>query len=294
MAGGSMKDIKRRIKSIESTGQITKAMELVASSKLRRAKQRAQDAAEFFSTLYQTICDISSYSHDLSSIYVKPREIKTSLSIIIAGDRGLAGGYNTNILKLANNTMSKKREQGIETKVLAIGKKAVDFYEKRGMLVAGFSGIAEDLDQIRVDEIANIAVNMYKKGEVDEINLFYTQFITALSQEPLELKVLPLKNITDSDNSTENSNEKKSYCMYEPSPEAVFDSIVPLYISGMLYGSIVESFASEQGARRTAMESANDNAKEMIETLSLQYNRARQSAITQEISEIVSGAGALA
>lgn len=284
-----MKDIKRRIKSIESTGQITKAMELVASSKLRRAKERAQNAAPFFSTLYQTICDISTMTTDLSSDYIKPREVKSSLFIVIAGDRGLAGGYNANILKLANNTMSQKREQGIETKVIAIGKKAVDYYEKRNNLIAGFAGVAEDLDQIRVENIANIAINLYKKGEVDEINLYYTQFMSALSQEPVELKVLPLKDIA-------NKTEEKgvhSLCVYEPSPEAVFDSIVPLYISGILYGSIVESFASEQGARRTAMESANDNAKEMIDTLSLQYNRARQSAITQEISEIVSGAGAL-
>lgn len=284
-----MKDIKRRIKSVESTGQITKAMELVASSKLRRAKERAQNAEPFFTTLYETICDISAMSADLNSVYVKPKKVKKALFIVIAGDRGLAGGYNSNILKLANATMQQKKEQDVEIQVIGIGKKAVEAYEKRGLLVAGFSGIAEDLDQVRVQKISELAIELYKDGKIDEIYLYFTQFISALNQEATEFQVLPLSNLADK------SNKKAigSSCIYEPSPEAVFDAIVPMYVGGMLYGAIVASFASEQGARRTAMESANDNAKEMIDTLSLKYNRARQAAITQEISEIVSGAGAL-
>ncbi|MFZ2539975.1 MAG: ATP synthase F1 subunit gamma [Oscillospiraceae bacterium] len=280
MAGGSMKDIKRRIKSIESTGQITKAMELVASSKLRHAKERAIAAAPFFDELYNTICDISSYNSDFSSVYVQPREVKNSLFIIIAGDRGLAGGYNSNVLKLANKAMNGKN-----VKVLAIGKKAVDHYEKAGIMVAGFAGVAEDIDHLRVEKIAKVAIDMYKIGEVDEVFIYYTQFISALSQEALALKVLPLSDISE-------NKVQKAYVEYEPSPEEVFDTIVPYYVSGIIHGSVVESYASEQGARRTAMESANDNAKDMIDKLSLSYNRARQAAITQEISEIVSGAGA--
>lgn len=279
MAGGSMKDIKRRIKSIESTGQITKAMELVASSKLRHAKERALAAAPFFDELYKTICDISSLNSDFSSIYVKPREIKQSLYIVIAGDRGLAGGYNSNVMKLAAKSM-----QGKNAKVIAIGKKAVEHYEKAGIMVAGFLNIAEDIDHLRVSQISQVVVDMYKNGEADEVIICYTQFISALSQEPYELKMLPLADITE-----ENVDK---YIEYEPSPQAVFDAIVPQFISGMIYGAVVESYASEQGARRTAMEAANDNAKEIIEKLSLSYNRARQAAITQEISEIVSGAGA--
>lgn len=282
MAGGSMKDIKRRIKSIESTGQITKAMELVASSKLRHAKERALAAAPFFDELYKTICDISSYNTDFSSIYVQPRTLKNSLFIVIAGDRGLAGGYNSNVLKLANKAMIGKN-----AKVIAIGKKAVDHYDKAGIMVAGFSGVAEDLDQLRVERISRVVIDMYQRGEVDEVFIYYTQFISALSQEPLALKVLPLADISD-------ATAKKTYVEYEPSPGEVFDTIVPYYVSGIIYGSMVESYASEQGARRTAMESANDNAKEMIDKLSLSYNRARQAAITQEISEIVAGAGSAA
>ncbi|WMJ21822.1 ATP synthase F1 subunit gamma [Paludicola sp. MB14-C6] len=289
MAGGTMKDIKRRIKSIESTAQITNAMELVASSKLRRAKERALNAAPYFETLYQTISDISNMNTDLSSIYTKPRTIKSTLLIVIAGDRGLAGGYNANILKLANTQIEACKEKGIVPKVLAIGKKAVEYYEKRDLLHVGFSNIAEDLDQTKVLQISQIAVDLFKSGEVDEIYIYYTQFISALSQEPYALKVLPISDIK---NGTD-TKQVRQLCIYEPSPEEVFNTIVPDYIGGMLYGAVVESFASEQGARRTAMESATDNAKEMIDTLSLSYNRARQAAITQELTEIISGAGAL-
>lgn len=290
MAGGSMKDIKRRIKSVESTGQITKAMELVASSKLRRAKERAESSAPFFSILYQTICEISSMNTELSSIYIKPKEAKCSLAIVIAGDRGLAGGYNVNVLKLANNAINEKKQKGIDTKVIAIGKKSCDYYEKHGNLVKGFSGVADDLDLIKVTRISNIIIDLYKKGEIDEVVLYYTQFISTLSQEPLELNILPLTNTIDDTQS--NSKSIRPLCIYEPSPESVFNAIIPDYVSGIVYGAVVESYASEQGARRTAMESANDNAKEMVETLSLSYNRARQAAITQEISEIVSGVNA--
>lgn len=291
MAGGSMKDIKRRIKSVESTGQITKAMELVASSKLRRAKERALNAGPYFTTLYQTICDISSMNNDLTSVYTKPREVKNSLFIVIAGDRGLAGGYNSNVIKLANAAIESKLEEGKGIKVIGIGKKAVEYYDKRGKLATGFVGIAEDIDQIRVRQLSALIVELYKKNEIDEACIYYTQFVSALSQVPMEMKILPLNNILDEQVSTKTAKAVNS-CTYEPSAEGVFNAIVPDYIAGVLYGSIVEAFASEQGARRTAMEAANDNAKDLVDKLSLSYNRARQAAITQELSEIVSGAGA--
>lgn len=277
-----MKDIKRRIKSVESTGQITKAMELVASSKLKRAKERAEQASPFFDTLYRTISDIAAASTEDASVYTKEREVKSSLFIVVAGDRGLAGGYNNNVFKLADGAM-----EGKNPKIIAIGKKACDRYERTGNMIKGFPGVAEDLDKIRVDRIADIVVSMFKKDEVQEVYIYYTQFISALSQQPLELKILPLQNLS------EGRSAASSQVLYEPSPQAVFNSIVPDYISGVLFGAVLESYASEQGARRNAMESANDNAKEMIDNLSLKYNRARQAAITQEISEIVSGAGAL-
>lgn len=277
-----MKDIKRRIKSVESTGQITKAMELVASSKLKKAKERAEQASPFFDTLYRTISDIAAMNTEDVSVYTKKREVKASLFIVIAGDRGLAGGYNNNIFKLADAAM-----EGKNPKIIAIGKKACDRYEKTGNVVQGFAGVAEELDKIRVDRIANLVVSLFKEDKVQEVFIYYTQFVSALSQQPLELRVLPLENLGGE------KPKQTEQVTYEPSPQAVFDSIVPDYISGVLFGAVLESYASEQGARRTAMESANDNAEEMIGNLSLKYNRARQAAITQEISEIVSGAGAL-
>lgn len=277
-----MKDIKRRIKSVESTGQITKAMELVASSKLKRAKERAQQASPFFDTLYRTIADIAQNNTEDASVYTKKREVKSSLFVVIAGDRGLAGGYNNNVFKLADSAM-----EGKNPKIIAIGKKACDRYEKTGNVVRSFPGVAEELDKIRVDIIADTVLDLYKSDEVQEVFVYYTQFISALSQQPLEMRVLPLENLNGG------GSAPKEQVIYEPSPQAVFNSIVPDYISGVLFGAVLESYASEQGARRNAMESANDNAKEMIDSLSLKYNRARQAAITQEISEIVSGAGAL-
>lgn len=281
MAGGTMRDIRRRIRSVESTGQITKAMELVASSKLRRAKERAQNAAPYLDLLYRTICDIAAVNLELSSEFVRSRPVEHSLFIVIAGDRGLAGGYNSNILKLADAAMKDKN-----VRVVAVGRKAVEHYSRMGVLEKGFANAAESLDLLRAGKIAEMVVDLYKNGSVDEAYLFYTHFVSPLTQQPMALKMLPLSDIGG-------DSLPRAVVEYEPSSEAVFDYIVPEYIKGMLYGGIVESFASEQGARRTAMESASDNAQEMISNLSLALNRARQAAITQEITEIVSGSNAL-
>lgn len=281
--GAGMKDIKRRIKSVESTMQITKAMELVASSKLRKAKERAEASRPYFNMLYRAVSEIAYDNTDFSSVYTRKREVKRSLFIVIAGDRGLAGGYNSNIFKLAQSEMAGK-----DASVIAIGKKACEYYERSGYpLVAGYANIAENINITTASEIASTAIKMFREKETDEVYLLFTQFVTALTQTPTALKVLPL--------SFEKGRDlpgRREQVIYEPSAEAVFDSIVPSYAAGMVLGAVVESFASEQGARRTAMESANDNAEEMIGELSLRYNRARQGAITQEITEIVSGAQA--
>ena len=279
-----MKDIKRRIKSIENTGQITKAMELVASAKLRKAKQRATDAQPFFDTLYETVCQIAAVSKHLSSRYINKREVKNSLLVVIAGDRGLAGGYNNNIIKMAVSKINNDKKNGIDTKVIAIGKKAVEYFQKRDLLSVGFIDIGDTIDAVKSRHISRLVLDKYNSGEADQVTLYYTEFISAMSQIATESAVLPLVLLPSKEVNT------SSEVVYEPSPESVLDHIVPLFVEGMVYCGISESFASEQGARRTAMESANDNAKEMVDTLSLKYNRARQSAITQEISEIVSGA----
>lgn len=282
MATANMKDVKRRIKSVESTMQITKAMQLVASSKLRKAKARAQAAEPFFDSLYETMCDISNDSVFKSS-FSKSGDIHSTLLIVIAGDRGLAGGYNSNVLKSA---LARKEELSKEgtVKVLTIGKKAVEFFDKRDAdVISRHQQIAETLTIYDAMDISNEIIKCFKDKTIDSVELFYTTFVSALVQEPETIKVLPVDIPEDTD-------RPKSQTIYEPSPECVFDSLIPQYITGILYGAIVESFASEQASRRTAMESATDNATDMIDNLSLQYNRARQATITQEITEIVSGA----
>lgn len=277
--GASMKDIKHRIKSVESTMQITKAMELVASSKLRKAKERAEAARPFFNILYETIADLSEHLGD-ENAYTAPRKGKAPLYIVIAGDRGLAGGYNSNIFKMVDPLLSR------DARVIAIGKKSVEHYERRPWKIEGsYAGIAEDLNSDITAEIAETVLKLWDNEEVGEVHLAFTQFVTPLTQEATLMKMLPL-TLPKSD------GVRKVPMIYDPSPAAVFRSAIPQYLAGMVYGGIVESFASEQGARRTAMESASNNASDMISALSLSYNRARQAAITQELTEIVSGANA--
>lgn len=282
MANASMKDIKRRIKSVESTKKITKAMELVASSKLRRAKERAEKNRTFFTTLYETMAEIATKTEHFDSEYTRTRPVKTSCCVVIAGERGLAGGYNSNVLKLADAQMEGKR-----SRVIAIGKKAAEHYQRSThRMIGSYVGVCEDMTLSDTFEMAKAILALYQKGEIDELYVVYTNFVTALAQEPAVLKLLPI----DFGGAGE---EGLDLVEYDPSPQAVFDEIVPMFLAGMLYGAVVESFASEQGARRTAMESASDNASELVDALNLMYNRARQSTITQEITEIVGGAEAL-
>jgi len=285
MATGNMKDIKRRIKSVSSTRQITKAMELVASSKLRKAKQRSENGRLFFETQYELLSEIAAVKKDFSTIFTEEREVKNKLFIVIAGDRGLAGGFNSNILKAA--TAAHKGDAN-KPKIIAIGKKAVEYFDKREYeIVAKYPYFAEKMKTAYSMDIAQLAVDLFGSGEVDEVQLFYTAFVSPLVQTPESAKLLPVANIGTG------AGEDLGLITYDPSPEAVFDRLVPKFLMSMISCAVVESFASEQGARRTAMESATDNADEMISKLSLVYNRARQEKITNEITEIVSGANAL-
>lgn len=281
IASGNMKAIKRRIKSVGSTKQITKAMQLVASSKLRKAKARAEQARPYFNELYKTMCEIASANTDFSTIYTVKREVKHRLFIVVAGDRGLAGGYNSNILKMA---VAAHENDAEKPKIIAIGKKAGEFFAKRDYdIVASYANIAEDIKPNTAQDIANLAIDMFANGEVDEVVVFYTMFVSSMSQEPHSMSVLPMDTV---------ELEDYGVMTYDPSPEAVFNRIVPRFTASLIQCAVVESYASEQGARRTAMENATDNADAMTESLSLLYNRARQSSITTEIIDIVSGASA--
>lgn len=281
IASGNMKAIKRRIKSVGSTRQITKAMQLVASSKLRKAKARAEQARPYFNELYKTMCEIASANTDFSTIFTVKREVKRRLYIVIAGDRGLAGGYNSNILKMAT---AAHADDAQKPKIIAIGKKAVEYFSKRDYdMVASYANIAEEIKPNTAQDIANLAIDLFAAGEVDEVSVFYTMFVSSISQQPHSMTVLPMETV---------ELEDYGVMTYDPSPEAVFNRIVPKFTASLLQCAVVESYASEQGARRTAMENATDNADTMTENLSLMYNRARQSSITTEIIDIVSGASA--
>lgn len=280
-----MKEIKTRIKSVESTKQITKAMELVSSSKFRKAKERAESARPYFNTLYNTVQDIAKNTSNSRNVFLKERKVNNVCYIVIAGDRGLAGGYNSNILKavIAHNKLGTG-------KVITVGKKAKESLSKRGYEVIDYIESVEKCVYEDANRVAQTAMEAYKNGEVDEVNLVYTEFISALSQEPKIVKLLPVT--IDNTNTEKEVKKGKAAVQYLPYADAVLGYVLPKYVSGSVYGAIAESFASEQAARRTAMESATDNANEMISKLELVYNRARQAAVTQEISEIVGGAAA--
>ena len=283
MAASSMKDIKLRIKSVESTMQITKAMELVASSKLRKAKERAESTRPYFTTLHQTLSDIAYSNTDFSSPFVQKREVKKICCIMIAGDRGLAGGYNNNLFKTVAEGM-----KGKNLCVLPIGKKAVEYCLRRDLeLVSDQYTSVEDLGLRDCFAIARLLCAQFRQGEFDELYVGYTNFVSMLSQQPAVLQLLPIHY-----ERPEAKTKAESLLEYEPSSGAVYNAIVPEYVGGLLWGAVAESLASELGARRTAMDAASKNAGEMIEDLSLKYNRARQGAITQEITEIVAGAEA--
>ena len=278
---GSMKDIKLRIKSVESTMQITKAMELVASSKLRHARERMEQARPYFETLQATLADIAAANTEFTSPYLARRPVKKTCYIVIAGDRGLAGGYNANLFKLV-----AQAAEGKECCVLPVGKKALEHFQRRGMsiLTEAFSPV-EDVTVSDCFSMSRLVAQGFLKGEFDEIHLCYTRFESMLTQTAKTVQMLPMAAPKPRED-----KRPRSLMLYEPSSEAVYDAIVPEYFAGLIWGAVCESEASEQAARRTAMDAASKNAGEMIENLNLRYNRARQAAITQEITEIVAGA----
>lgn len=284
MASGNMKAIKRRIKSVGSTMQITKAMELVSSSKLRKAKDKAEAGRPYFEKLYEMMTEIAESKKDFNSPFTVKREVKNRLFIVIAGDRGLAGGYNSNLLKSA---LADCKDDVNKPKVIAIGKKAIEFFEKREFEIVGrYPLLAETAKTADCGDIATMAIEMFRREEVDQVKIFYTTFVSPLVQNPVSMEILPIER-------DDEGAEVPSLITYDPEPEAVFNRIVPKFTMSLIYCALSDSYASEQSARRNAMENATDNAEKMTEELSLKYNRARQEKITNEINEIVSGANAL-
>ena len=283
MAGVSMKDIKLRIRSMESTKHITKAMEMVAASKLRRAQENVQHSRPYFEIVYSTVSDIASREGELVSPYLEQREVRKSCYIVIAGDRGLAGGYNHNVIKLAESDMASKN-----VTVVPIGKKALEYFRGHGYEL--YTEAYPEAADLSISDSFTMASNICESflgGEFDEVFVVYTNFASLLVQTPGVMKILPLERA-----GAEGEPYQSEITLYEPDSETVFNRVVPEYLGGIVYSALCESIASEQGARRNAMESATKNAEDMIDDLSLKYNRARQGAITQEITEIVAGADA--
>ena len=282
---GSMKAVKLRIKSVQSTMQITKAMQLVAASKLRKAKERADASKPYLETMLGTLTDIANSNTDFQSPFTKAAENDKWLYVVIAGDRGLAGGYNSNLFKF----MEAETKGRDNVTVLPIGKKSVEYFKHRNVPL--FTEEYAEVAKVTISDcfqVAKLVCEAYRSGEFGHIFLCYTNFVSMLSQVPTASSLLPLSDLRTEEKASD--GKARDLILYEPDSETVFNAIVPEYLAGILYSSINISYASELAARRTAMEAATDNAEEMIDNLSLYYNRARQASITQEITEIVAGA----
>ena len=282
----SMRDIKRRRDSIQSTGQITKAMKLVSTVKLQKSRAKAENSKPYFNLMYETISSVLQKSGNINHKYLKAGASEKKAVIAITSNRGLAGGYNNNIVKLVMSQLP-----AADTNVYAIGRKGRDGLARRGYTIqADYSEVINEPIYRDAADLTSELLEAFAKGEIGEIYLAYSAFKNTATQIPKLIKLLPVEMEENKD-----GGEAKAQALmnYEPSEEEVLDSIVPKYMSSLIYGALLEAVASENGARMTAMDSATSNAEEMIEDLSLQYNRARQGAITQELTEIVAGANAI-
>jgi F-type H+-transporting ATPase subunit gamma len=287
------REIKLRMKSIKDTRQITKAMKLISAAKLKKARGQLELTLPYFNKVKETIADILLHSGNIENMYFDLRSKKEGKKkgyIIMTGDKGLAGGYNHNVIKLAESNMDK----ATKPLLFVAGHTGRNYFlRKNANVYPEFDFPVQNPTVFRAREIADIVFDLFEKGELDEVFLVYTKMISTLRLEPQIIQLLPLEiKALREDLKIEETVIDESLS-FEPSPKAVFDILIPKYIKGIIYGALVESFTSEQSARMTAMDSATSNADEMLQRLNLFYNRARQAAITQEISEIVAGAAAL-
>lgn len=279
----SMRSIKSRIKSVSSTQQITKAMNLVAASKLQKTKTMLENTRPFSQETSRVIASIVNNSKGVSHAYLNEREVKKKLVILITGDRGLCGGYNTNACKAGISVL------GDDISFITIGSKGRDYVKRLELnILKSVTGVSEKPTYEEASEIGKIALQKFKDEEVDEVYLIYTEFISTISHEAKAIRILPVD--TSHFKFEENNNGLMNY---EPNEEEVLDYVIPKYINTVIFSGIVESSTCEQASRMMSMDSATENANDMISKLTLVYNRARQGAITQEITEIVSGANAL-
>jgi len=283
MAKG-LREIKRRLKSVKNMRQITKAMEMVSAANLRRAQGRAEAARPYAEKMREVIASIAAGTQGIQHPMLQSRSIKKTGYLVITSDRGLAGGYNSNLLREALNTIRQRHQSPDEYAVMVIGRKGRDFFRRRGVqLIDEMTGLPDSPRFADIKTIAANAVQKYANGEYDELYIWYNHFVNPLVQRPMESRLLPLVDV--------GKHSGVSY-EFEPTPEAVLQVLLPKYAETLIFAAVLDAKASEFGARMNAMGNATRNATELIGTLTLEFNRARQAAITQEITEIVAGANA--
>lgn len=293
MAG--ITEIRSRMRSIEQTLKITNAMYLISSAKVKKARKQLAEVEPYFDRLARTVLDIFRHSPDLKHRYIeghhKPKDECRTGFVVITGDKGLAGAYNHNVLKLAEEYLGHKKDPTL----FLIGQMGRHYFEKKNITIDGeFMYTAQDPTLERAREISETLLDLYEQNALDEVYLVYTRSFSAMRMEPEIIKLLPLdRAMLSARRGLSEADRYRDVVRYEPSPEAVLDVLVPGVLKGYLFAALVESFCSEQNSRMTAMDSASDSARDMLKRLSLEFNRARQGAITQEITEIAAGATAL-
>lgn len=291
----SITEIRSRMRSVEQTLKITNAMYLISSAKVKKARKQLSEVEPYFDRLAKTILDIFRHSPDLQHRYIegheKPKEERKTGFVVITGDKGLAGAYNHNVLKLAESYLARKKDPTL----FLIGQMGRHYFEKKHISIDGeFMYTAQDPTLERAREIVDTLVELFEQGALDDIYLVFTHTYSAMRMEPEIIKLLPLdRAMLSARRGLSEADQYRDVVRYEPSKEAVLDVLVPGVLKGYMFAALVESFCSEQNARMTAMDTASDSAKEMLSALSLEFNRARQGAITQEITEIAGGAAAL-
>ena len=287
MATESIQDIKRRIKSVSSTERITISMTLVSAGKLRKARALFEETNQNSSFITNTISDLFNTSTDVPQDYlVGSREIKKTAYVVVTSSKGLCGGFNTNVIKEAQRSID---ETGGDSMIIAVGGKGKEYFEKRGYNIEdSYLAPPESITFLEAKELVGPLIEMYDNREIDEIIMVYTSFVSAISQEVVKERLLPF----DVEENTDSSARPTRHIVYEPSVDVVFNYLIPKYVEMKIYSAVVESATCEHAARRMAMENATDNAREMLDVLNLNYNRARQTAITNEIIEIVAGSEA--
>ncbi len=282
----SLRDIKSRITSTKKTSQITRAMQMVSASKLNRAEMNAKSFVPYMSKIQEVVGAIASGTKDSGHPMLTSRPVAKTAYLVITSDRGLAGAYNSNVLRAVTNAIRERHTSNDQFVIFAVGRVGRDYFTKRGLtVIESMVGLPDQPSFADIKEIARKAVGMFTEGTYDELYMYYNHFVSAIQQDVTEKKVLPLTNIATT--STTASYE------FEPSGEEILEVLLPQYAESLIYGALLDGKASEHAARMTAMKSATDNASDLISSLTLQFNRARQAAITQEITEIVGGVAAL-